>query len=91
MIRKFFEFFPAILNLIKAYFHSLDLTICGVISYILIIKLILSKFCKHVSLLFESKYASELDQEILEDEVSIDLNNYLLRKLTHDQELLLIG
>ena len=67
------------------------MTICGAISYILIIKLILSKFCKHVSLLFESKYASELDQEILEDEVSIDLNNYLLRKLTHDQELLLIG
>lgn len=67
------------------------MTLCGLISYILIIKLILSKFCKHVSLLFESKYASELDQEILEDEVSIDLNNYLLRKLTHDQELLLIG
>ena len=79
MIRKVFEFFPAIRNFVKARFHSLNLTYCGVISYIFIIKLILSKFYKHVSLLFESKDASELDQEILEDEVSIDLYNHLLR------------
>lgn len=79
MIWKIFEFFPAILNIIKASFNPLNLAWCGAISYILIIKLILSKFCKHVSLLFESKDASELDQEILEDEVSVDLNNHLLR------------
>ena len=79
MIRKVFEFFPAIRNLIKAHFHSLNLTYCGVIIYIFIIKMILSKFYKHVSLLFESKDASELDQEILEYEVSIDLDYYLLR------------